>query len=310
MAVNEMSRRALVISGGGSKGAFAGGVAEFLIRDCGRDYDLYLGTSAGSLLVPLLALGEVDRLRTVFTHIRQQDIFNICPFIIRRHGKMISFSINHFNTVLMFLRRKKTFGESENLRHLIRRTFTLNDYEHLRGSSKEVIVTVANLSCRQVEYYSVHETSYLDFCDLMWISANVVPFMSLAVRNNMEYADGGFGSYLPLQEAIHRGATEVDAIILKPQEVATHCLLPTGNAFGLLLRTFDYMLDQISHDDLELGRFESLNQNVILNCYHTPYLLTENSFIFDPELMTAWWELGHLHARRVSPTCRKIVGGG
>jgi len=31
--------RALVISGGGSKGAFAGGIAEFLIRDCGQEYD-------------------------------------------------------------------------------------------------------------------------------------------------------------------------------------------------------------------------------------------------------------------------------
>ena len=33
--------RALVISGGGSKGAFAGGVAHHLIEEAGRKYDLY-----------------------------------------------------------------------------------------------------------------------------------------------------------------------------------------------------------------------------------------------------------------------------
>ena len=43
--------RALVISGGGSKGAFAGGVAQFLMEQRGYDYDLLLGTSTGSLLI-------------------------------------------------------------------------------------------------------------------------------------------------------------------------------------------------------------------------------------------------------------------
>ena len=37
--------RALVISGGGSKGAFAGGVAEYLIEKMDNDYDIYIGLS-------------------------------------------------------------------------------------------------------------------------------------------------------------------------------------------------------------------------------------------------------------------------
>jgi predicted patatin/cPLA2 family phospholipase len=35
--------KALVISGGGSKGAFAGGIAEYLIRDCCISYELFVG---------------------------------------------------------------------------------------------------------------------------------------------------------------------------------------------------------------------------------------------------------------------------
>jgi predicted patatin/cPLA2 family phospholipase len=49
-----------VISGGGSKGAFAGGVAEYLIREQKRKYELYLGSSTGSLLVSHLALNIID----------------------------------------------------------------------------------------------------------------------------------------------------------------------------------------------------------------------------------------------------------
>jgi len=300
--------RALVISGGGSKGAFAGGIAEFLLRQCCHNYQVFVGTSAGSLLVPLLALGETERLKKAFTTIRQSDIFSISPFIIRKSNGSFTYRINHFNTLRMFLRGKKTFGESESLRQLIRRTFTEDDYHRLRASHKEVVVTVSNLSCKTVEYHSVHQNSYEDFCDWMWVSANLVPFMSLVVKNGMEYADGGFGNYLPLREAIRRGACDVDAIILNPREPGLACQLPVANAFGLLLRTYSFMLEQISLDDLDLGNFESLHQQVQLNCYHTPRLLTETSLIFDPEQMKDWWEEGFRYASEVAPSCMKIGG--
>ena len=37
-------KKALVISGGGSKGAFAGGVVQHLINNNKKDYDLFIGT--------------------------------------------------------------------------------------------------------------------------------------------------------------------------------------------------------------------------------------------------------------------------
>ena len=53
--------RALVISGGGSKGAFAGGVAQYLLEIEKNKYDIFIGTSTGSLLIPHLALGNIDK---------------------------------------------------------------------------------------------------------------------------------------------------------------------------------------------------------------------------------------------------------
>lgn len=73
--------KALVISGGGSKGAFAGGVAEYLIKDCGKDYQLFVGTSTGSLLVPFLALGDIKRIKNIYSTIQQEDIFTTSPFL-------------------------------------------------------------------------------------------------------------------------------------------------------------------------------------------------------------------------------------
>ena len=57
--------KALVISGGGSKGAFAGGIAQYLIEEKKKDYDLFVGTSTGSLMLTHLSLGKLDELKEI-----------------------------------------------------------------------------------------------------------------------------------------------------------------------------------------------------------------------------------------------------
>jgi predicted acylesterase/phospholipase RssA len=105
--------RAMVISGGGSKGAFAGGVAQYLIDEMGYDYDILIGTSTGSLLISHLALNKIDKIRNVFTSVDERSIFNNYPFTIKNDkvlGKQIG--INHFNVLKSFLKRKKNiWGE-------------------------------------------------------------------------------------------------------------------------------------------------------------------------------------------------------
>ena len=93
--------RALVISGGGSKGAFAGGVAQFLIEEAKHKYDMFIGTSTGSLLVSHLALGKITKLKETFTNVNQKTIFNNSPFFIRNKNNIDSVSMNHFN-ILFF----------------------------------------------------------------------------------------------------------------------------------------------------------------------------------------------------------------
>ena len=92
--------RALVISGGGSKGAYAGGVAQYLIQEEGRKYDLFLGTSTGSLLVPHIAAGKIDKIHEVFTNVRQKNIFSVDPFKVHKRDDREFVSINFINSFL------------------------------------------------------------------------------------------------------------------------------------------------------------------------------------------------------------------
>lgn len=298
--------RALVISGGGSKGAFAGGVAQYLIDEMKLDYQLFVGTSTGSLLISHLALDRVSKIESVFTSVNQHSIFNSCPFTIKKDkfgGQQIG--IDHLTVLKNFIKGKKTFGESLNLRKLIEKTLTESEFDQLKASPKEVVVTVSNLSLDQVEYKSVNDFDYQDFCDWIWISSNFTPFMSLVKKDGCEYADGGFGSMVPIEEAINRGATTVDVIVLET-ELTYYNRLPSKNAFSLLTNMHNYMADRIEKQNIRIGKFVAANKDVILNLYYTPTVLTTNSLIFDEEIMTEWWKRGFNFAKQKNSDLSEI----
>ena len=206
--------RALVISGGGSKGAFAGGIAQYLLEEEKQSYDLFLGTSTGSLLISHLALNKIEEIKHAFTHVSQSSIFNNNPFLIVNRNGVDRIKINHFNVLKNFIRGRKTFGESFNLRKLIEQQVSFEYFKALQKSSKMIVVCVSNLTANSVEYKKLKDCNYSDFLDWIWISCNYVPFMTLATKNKCEYADGGLGCIIPIEKAITLGATHVDAILL------------------------------------------------------------------------------------------------
>jgi predicted patatin/cPLA2 family phospholipase len=298
--------RALVISGGGSKGAFAGGVAQYLIEEMFHKYDLFVGTSTGSLLISHLALDKIEKIKDVYTSVNQHNIFSHRPFRVKRTkygGKEIV--IDHLNVLRNFMSGSKTFGESYNLKTLISNTFSETEFNQLKLSNIDVVVTVSNLSLNQVEYKSIKEFNYQDFCDWIWISCNYIPFMSLVKKEGCEYADGGFGSMVPIEEAINRGATTVDVIILET-EVTYYNKLPSKNVFSLLTNMHSFMLDRVEKQNIRIGKFVAGNSGAIINLYYTPTVLTTNSLIFDKKLMSQWWESGFNYARQKNSELNEI----
>lgn len=289
--------RALVISGGGSKGAFGGGVAQYLIEREKLQYDLFLGTSTGSLLVSHLAANAIGDIKEAFTQVTQESIFSNNPFIIRQKGNTNRIKINHFNVLKSFIKGRKTFGDSFNLRSLIGQKITYNLFDKIKTSNKEIIICVSNLTRNKTEYKTLSNCTYEDFLDWIWISCNYVPFMSLVVKNRHEYADGGYGTIIAIEEAMRRGATEVDAIMLNT-EVELVNRMRSRNAFDLLTNTFDFMTDQIKNHNIQIGHLKAREKGCQLRMFYTPRVLTTNALVFDPFQMRQWWEEGFQFAQK------------
>ena len=290
-------KKALVISGGGSKGAFAGGVAEYLLKEKKNIYDIFLGTSTGSLMVSHLALGKIDALKSIYTQVNQCSIFNINPFRITNKNGVTIVNIRHTATILNFLKGSKTFGESKNLRRLISKNITRELYDTILKEKKEVVVTVSNFTANRIEYKSIQNNTYEDFCDWIWGSCNYIPFMSLLEKNGHQYGDGGFGCLIPIREAIERGAREIDAIILET-EITQINRMPAKNPFSLLFTVQEFMMEHVEKHNITIGKLSAKQNGVALNLYYTPTVLTTNSLVFEAKKMAKWWKSGYEYAQK------------
>ncbi len=297
--------KALVVSGGGSKGAFGGGI----IQKLNKNYDLYIGTSTGGLLVPLASIGEYDKLKFNYTNTTQKDIFKVNPFKIKKKSN------GEFDVKMSYLRilynlifrRKKSFGDSSNLRKRIQDFISESDFNKMKNSNSDILICVTNSNLAKVEYKSIKDCTINEFYDIIWASTSAFPIMDTVKVNGYDYIDGGFTDPSPIQEAINRGAKEIDVIVLKPEDGR---LLeePIKNPLQGLGRVIDIMLKEINNNDIQIATLNAIDSEVLLNIYYTPRLLTNNPLVFDKELMTQWWEEGFNYVDKINAV-KYIVKG-
>lgn len=289
-----MGKKALVISGGGSVGAFAGGVIQYLLEDENQEYDLFVGTSTGSLLAPLSSIREMEILRQGYTSVNSDDIFSFNPFYAKGKRKG---NHNYWKIAWRMITGKKTFGESDSLRDFIRDYFKEKHFNRLNKTEKEVIAVVTNLTLEKTEYKSSRDYSYDQFCDWLWSSANVPLYMSIYEHGGFQYADGGLFQNVPIQAAIDAGATDIDVIVLDAENVTPKNHVMIKNPVHYMVSILRMLHKKSTRNNIELGKLESHNKNIDIRMCYTPTVLTNNVLSFDKEKMDEWWDLGYEHAK-------------
>jgi len=281
-------KRALVLSGGGAKGSWSGGVIEYLNKELKLEWDIVVGTSTGSLLSPLSSIGEIERLKEAYTTVTNKSIFNIEPF--NKKGK-----VRLFNALWRVMNKKTALGQANNLKKKIKEIITEEDYKKIQKEGKEVVAVVSNMTKFQSEYKSTKTETYDSFCEWMLCSSSVPLLFEVQNNDGCEYLDGGVLNSIPIQHAIDLGATEIDVIILSAP--VTKDYPPMDNMFDVVMRTIDFMNKEINKDDIILGELAGKETEVKLNIYRTPVALTKNSIIFDKNEMLQWWAMGYEFAR-------------
>lgn len=235
-------KNALVISGGGSKGAFAVGVIERL-REEGIQFNMASGTSTGGLIVPLVATDEIQLLRALYTGLRTEDILR----------KRSVFDILTHDAIY----------DSNPAWSLINSFITEDRYNEIINSPIEIYITTVNLQTGQVEYWTQHQDTPVGSprgdgpisrhtLKRALLATGSEPVLMPNVRikeGGDQYTDGGVREIAPLRIVIDNGATKVYAIVLSPEK---HEKSDEDYVFIVktLLRTIDLFVREVTMSDV------------------------------------------------------------
>lgn len=281
-----MEKRALVISGGGSFGAFAGGLAKKMY-DTGYRWNHFYGTSTGALLNTLISHNDFNQLKEIYTNVENRDIFSKAPF--NQKGRL-----NVFRALWRTMWGRTSIGDAERLLNLIRNSYTEEVHNEVLYSGKVISSCVTNYTKGRIEYGYNTKESYDDFVLYTFASASVPVAMDLVKIGEYEYLDGGVMEHVPIQKAIDDGADSVDVIVLRPDYVNSDDDWKSSGLMSVTMRTIDLLMREVSETDLIIGKLKNtLNKDININIYYIPKNLQGNSLVFDKETMNEWWDYGY-----------------
>ena len=296
--INMKIKKACVISGGGSWGAYGGGT---LARING-DYNTVVGVSTGSLLAPLVALKEWETLKIAYTNVNNDDIFDSCWYKGRpltKKGNLRKLAI-----VMTLITGQKTICTSNALRKTIDRFFTEDAFEELREKRKEILVGTQNFAQvpSKIHYFSSLDEEYREFKDWMWCSANF-PFFTSLVRKSWKddsgnfhvglWSDGGLTDLVGLDQLSMRGYKEIDIVLHRYKKVEAF----EGNKINNLMDNVNTSINAMRYDiefEYFYEKIKRLNKRgARVRVFWLPRKLSTNSMVFNKNEMTAWWKEGY-----------------
>lgn len=294
-------KRSLVVSVGGSKGAYAVGVIQYYYS-LGKTYDILVGSSTGALISTMVATGNLDKLAKAYTNISHKDIFKISPFKIKKSKNGVhKYSINTVGALYnMFYKKRASLGDSITLREkTIPKFFTREDYRKIIKDGKDLNVCVSNLTLERGEVKNITDYTYNEFCDWIWASTCAPPFMSIPEIDGYEYIDGGVMEMVPVEQAILKGADEIDVIILDREYPEISNIEKVRNILHFIIKMQNMMMNKIKKQSINLGALSHLaKKKVRINFHYTERRLTNNSLIFDRDMMKQWREEGFKAAEK------------
>lgn len=226
--------RALVLSGGGSKGAYQAGALKYIIGELGVVYDAFCGVSVGAINSAFLAM---------FKYGEEQDSSFVLADLWEKldNSKIYKrwFPFGRWHAIW-----KKSFFDSTPLHELLKGKL---DLEVIRKSGKSVSVGAVSLSSGK---YTIFDQSSDHFIDAVIASASFPGMLTPVSFMGQLWTDGGVKEISPIKKAVELGADVIDVIITNPQ-TRTRKFIENPTTVDVLKRSMELSTDKIMANDIE-----------------------------------------------------------
>jgi NTE family protein len=281
--------RALVLSGGASKGAYEVGALKYLIKDLKIKYDILCGVSVGALNVSHISMYTKDE-----QEIALDNLINVWTNISTPAVRKNWFPFRE----LSFLWKSSLYN-SQPLIDLVHKNLNL---DIIRKSGVKVAVGSVCLNNTNYKAFTQDDN---EFIEGVLASASYPTGLLPITINDQLYSDGGLRHVIPIQEAIDMGAEDIDIIICQPNEDSSTFEPGSGINFGV--RCLDIMENQIIKSDVKMIQLYNklvnaglapdkryLNVHIIRPAENLPF----SSLEFDHDSIMKMIDIGYEDAKK------------
>ena len=197
MKNKKSQKTALVLSGGGSRGAYQAGAWRAL-EELGIKFDMVVGVSVGAINGAMVVQDERVFSEDLWRHIEANDVFKV-----EAGAQPIDYATEAL---------KQGGVSSEPLQKLVDK-YILDDV--IRESPIDFGLLTVEMPAYKLHYLWKDDIPKGQIPDFVVASASVFPGVKPKEIDGKHYVDGGAGNSMPIHMAVERGATKVIAIYLK-----------------------------------------------------------------------------------------------
>lgn len=192
----QKNKTALVLSGGGSRGAYEAGVWQALM-DLGIKTDIVTGSSVGAINGAMVCQGDLERTISLWKEIETHMVFDV-----PEDSRMIDYA-------------KLIFSEggagSTGLKSLLEKYI---DEDRIRKSPIDYGLVVVERAGFKPHYLYKENIPKGKLIDYILASSSVFPAVHPYEIDGVEYIDGGYADVLPVSLAMKKNPTAVIAVKL------------------------------------------------------------------------------------------------
>jgi len=280
--------RALVLSGGGSKGSYQVGALKYILGEKRVKYDAFCGVSVGAINVAFLAMFKDGQ--------EEESILTLSDMWSQLDNSKIYkrwFPFGRWHAIW-----KRSFFDSSPMYNLLKRGI---DLEKIRESGKHVNVGTVSLSSGK---YTIFDQTSEHFVDAVIASASFPGMLTPVEFLGQLWTDGGIKEISPIKKAVEIGADIIDVIICNPK-IRVKKFIENPTTVDVLKRSMDLSTDKIMANDIEkVEMYNILAQNgltdkkyVQLNIVRPDLNLIEDLLDFRPEKIQEMMEKGYNDAK-------------
>lgn len=220
-------KTALVLSGGGAKGAFQVGAEKYAREVKGYQWDIIAGVSVGALNGGMLAMEKYERLLEIWNTISAEQVY--------------TGGFNFWSTVKLLFGAKSFYG-NEPLKRMLQKEFEPSDIKADLRVGTVSLVTGEYVEFRADDPNLMEATLASTAIPIIWEPVDVSPEQCCMV-------DGGVRNISPIGDVLDSEPDEIVIINCNPEKF-DELSEPPGNIVKIGTRTLDILLNELFRSDM------------------------------------------------------------